>query len=90
MADRDRRISLKFVEIDVQVGAANPRRTHLDYNLPGAGLRFRDIQYVYVPGSTRSFTYRKHREQIAAKQKEFEEFKEGASPALRHIKPPMR
>src|SRR5215471_89725 len=61
MADGDRWICLKFVEKNVQIGAANPRRIHLDYNLLGDGLRFWDIQYVYVPGSTRSFTYRKHK-----------------------------
>jgi hypothetical protein len=61
MADGDWRICLKFVEINVQIGAANPRRINLDYNLPGTGLRLRDIEYFNVPDSTRSFTYRKHR-----------------------------
>jgi hypothetical protein len=43
MADGDRRICLKFVEINVQIGAANPRRINVDYNLPGTGLRLRDV-----------------------------------------------
>jgi hypothetical protein len=58
MADRDRRMSLEFVEINVEVGTANPSRINLEHDLPSPSLRLPDLLYFDIPYSSRDFTDR--------------------------------
>jgi hypothetical protein len=49
VADRYRRISLEFVEINVEIGAANSSRVDLEDNLSSPSPRLRDVLYFDVP-----------------------------------------
>src|ERR1700737_2578205 len=56
----DRRCRLEFIEINVQVGAANPRRIHFDHHFFRACNRRGQLFDTYVSNSAGKLSNGKH------------------------------
>jgi hypothetical protein len=58
VADRNRRVSFKFVKVDVEIGAAYVRGVKRNDGLIRVGLRLLYLLNLNVPDSTCRFSYR--------------------------------